>query len=567
MRTGFLKGWAAGFLLILAFLGISFGISGSRSQAAGLRKPVYRETWCEGSQQKYSQSRQQYTSDWDVAVAELRDGMIDRQNRIRIAYRIAGPIDEDMPGDMFEDAMSEEYALSPNSGDYLKWNWDTCDTGISAYTDSATGETCLEITYDINYYTTGAQEEEFQQRAGEVLDELELENKNEYEIVESIYDYITANVEYDREHVYDDDYLLQYTAYAALFHNTAVCQGYANLFYYLCKECGVSARLIPGMGGGEPHAWNIARINGVYYNADSTWDAELGKGRYLYFLRSEQNFSRNHIRDEEYRTEAFYASYPMSGTDWKEQEETGDIPCPTRMPQATDTDPAATQTPDIQFEPNPTWPAAGTETPPGPTEDGPAATGAVIDTPSPASPTVISTVIPPAAPTAVFTVIPPAVPTVVPPAAPTAASSAGKSVDEPGISDGIKKGTMTYQRLNSGEVELIRDSSKKSSVTIPSTVKDGKGKKYKVVSIGGEVYQKKKKLKKVTVEKNVRSIKSRAFYGCKKLKTVRIKSRKFTAGSKAFKKTGGTVTYYLQKKSLKNVIRKVSTPHSRFKIK
>ncbi len=571
MRNGLLKGWAAGFLLILAALGISLGISGSESRAAGLRKPVYRETWYESSQKKYSQSLQQYTSDWDVAVAELRDGMIDRQNRIRIAYRTAGVYDKNLPGYMFEDAVSEEYALTPDSGDYLKWNWDTCDTDIYAYTDFTSGDICMEITYDISYYTTGTQEEEFQQRAGEVLDELGLEGKNEYEIVEGIYDYITANVEYDREHVYDDDYLLQYTAYAALLDRTAVCQGYANLFYYLCRECGVSARLIPGTGGGEPHAWNIARINGVYYNADSTWDADLGKGRYLYFLRSEQNFSRDHIRDAEYRTEAFYAAYPMSATDWTDRDEPGDIPCPTRMPQATDAGAAATQTPDIPDEPEPSWPTAETETPPEPAGDEPSTTGGMSNTPDPVAPTLVSTEIPTAAPAAVFTVLPAAIPTAASTAAPVAATSAGKNAegtgDEPGGSAQIRKGTMTYQRLKSGEAELIRDSSKKTSVTIPSTVKDGSGKKYKVVSVGREVYRNKKKLKKVTVGKNVRSIKSRAFYGCKNLKTVRIKSGKFTAGSGAFKKTGRTVTYYLQKKSLKNVIRKVSTPHSRFKIK
>lgn len=58
-----------------------------------------------------------------------------------------------------------------------------------------------------------------------------------------------------------------------------------------CTDCCLKVVLtcvIPGTGNGALHAWNIAELNGVYYNLDSTWDA--GKDLYGYFLCSENDF-------------------------------------------------------------------------------------------------------------------------------------------------------------------------------------------------------------------------------------------------------------------------------------
>lgn len=78
-------------------------------------------------------------------------------------------------------------------------------------------------------------------------------------------------------------------------------------------------------------------------------------------------------------------------------------------------------------------------------------------------------------------------------------------------------------------------SAKTTSVTIPATVKYG-GKTFKVTSIAGKALKNKTKVKKVTIGKNVKSIGGSAFYGCKKLKTITIKSTVLKkAGKNAFK--------------------------------
>ena len=94
-----------------------------------------------------------------------------------------------------------------------------------------------------------------------------------------------------------------------------MCQGYATLFYRLALEAGLDARVIAGVAGGGNHAWNIVKINGSYYNLDSTWDA--GRDPYDYFLKNMDDFS-DHDRNADYTASDFVTAYPMSATSYDE---------------------------------------------------------------------------------------------------------------------------------------------------------------------------------------------------------------------------------------------------------
>ena len=92
-------------------------------------------------------------------------------------------------------------------------------------------------------------------------------------------------------------------------------------------------------------------------------------------------------------------------------------------------------------------------------------------------------------------------------------------------------------------IKLIRNarliSAKKNKkvkkVTIPSTVKID-GVTYKVSSVATGALKNYKNLTKVTVGKNVTKIGKNAFYGCKKLKKIVIKSKKLkSVGKNALK--------------------------------
>ena len=68
------------------------------------------------------------------------------------------------------------------------------------------------------------------------------------------------------------------------------------LFYRLCKEAGLSVRIISGTGNGGAHAWNIVRIGSKYYNVDCTWDGQNEATYNDFLLKSEADFS-DHTRE------------------------------------------------------------------------------------------------------------------------------------------------------------------------------------------------------------------------------------------------------------------------------
>ena len=87
------------------------------------------------------------------------------------------------------------------------------------------------------------------------------------------------------------------------------------------------------------------------------------------------------------------------------------------------------------------------------------------------------------------------------------------------------------------EVSLIKTNKKAKRMTIPAVIKVN-GVTYKVTSIGAKAFNGSKKLTKVTIGTNIKKISNNAFFKCKSLKTVTIKSvllTKKTANKKAFK--------------------------------
>ena len=92
-----------------------------------------------------------------------------------------------------------------------------------------------------------------------------------------------------------------------------------------------------------------------------------------------------------------------------------------------------------------------------------------------------------------------------------------------------KKGSKT-----GGAVSYMKPTNKNAkSVTIPDTVKMN-GVTYKVTSIGNSAFNGCKKLKKVTLGKNITSIGDKAFYKCSALTKITIPSKVKKIGKSAF---------------------------------
>ena len=104
------------------------------------------------------------------------------------------------------------------------------------------------------------------------------------------------------------------------------------LFYRLCKEAGLSVRIISGTGNGGAHAWNIVRIGSKYYNVDCTWDGQNAATYNDFLLKSEADFS-DHTRESwkvagshylYYTSAEFNAQYPMTEKSWDESDDSND---------------------------------------------------------------------------------------------------------------------------------------------------------------------------------------------------------------------------------------------------
>ena len=202
---------------------------------------------------------------------------------------------------------------NPKEGDYLAYQYG--GYRFSSEFDLTDDEVIVTFTYTTAYYTTLAEEQVLDVLVNQVLDRLNLGGKNQVEKIRAIYDFICSHVEYDYVHLNDADYKYCYTAYAAMVDGTAVCQGYANLFYRLALEAGVDARIISGIGNGGPHGWNIVKIGSLYYNLDCTWDSTVygvygDFDHYEWYLLG-KDFP-DHTRDAKYDTAEFNTAYPMA---------------------------------------------------------------------------------------------------------------------------------------------------------------------------------------------------------------------------------------------------------------
>ena len=261
---------------------------------------------------------------FDLGIAYLRNAFVNRETHIEFGFYCDQPIDK--AGEVIKEALFT-HTKNPIEGDYLRFQYR--EYSVTRYLVTSGSRYCYLIFMDVVYMTDTAQEAAVSAAVSSLLGSLGVNSMDSYSKIKTIYNWICQNVSYDYAHVGNTEYLKQFSAYGALVEGTAVCQGYAVLLYRLLLESGVDVRVIPGTGNSTLHAWNIAELNGVYYNLDSTWDA--GKDSYGYFLCSEADFS-GHIRLDGYRTDAFMTSYPMSSKTYESEETT---PPETTPPETT----------------------------------------------------------------------------------------------------------------------------------------------------------------------------------------------------------------------------------------
>ena len=254
----------------------------------------------------------------DEAAEYLREQMEDRVTQVCITIPNYKFIDGDTMNADWMTILYGAFAHTgvPTQGDYILRHYGKC-AGNLQYS-SKVGAT---FSYTITYDTTQNQENKVEEKIDELFTAWDAEcgfyDLSDYEQVKVIYDYICENVVYDYDNLLNLNYTLKYSAYAALINGTAVCQGYANLFYRMALEAGIDTRIIVGDGGG-PHSWNIVDLGEKYYYLDATWDAPRAEKDYPYeyFLLGSDNFCVDHTPEADNVLDCDVTTYPIDTADY-----------------------------------------------------------------------------------------------------------------------------------------------------------------------------------------------------------------------------------------------------------
>lgn len=188
---------------------------------------------------------------------------------------------------------------------------DTVDNSIN----SAISDFWFSINADGNFdkvfysYPNIAREEfvkqydELNSKADQIISSIIKPDMSDIQKEIAIHNYIVLNTKYDY-----DNYLHNtipdesYTPYGVLVKGVGVCQGYAGATKLLLNKVGIECMVVRGKANGGRHAWNIVKINGEYYNLDTTWDDPApdiaGFVRFKYFNLSDQEISKDHKLDD-----------------------------------------------------------------------------------------------------------------------------------------------------------------------------------------------------------------------------------------------------------------------------
>lgn len=270
-----------------------------------------------------------YATDYPVSYSRVMEILSSPAETAKVTAELITKVTAEFV-DIFAEAF--EHTGDPCEGDYLFYQYlgfvphfDSFD-----FTQLFNGKIGMKANFTLSYRTSAEQEQQVNAKLAEVLASLNLTGKSDFEKVKAIYDWMSDNI------VYDWAGLANYvgkpiasTAYAALFDGTAICQGYSVLFYRMCLEEGIDARVIQNVtGGGAPHLWNVVKMDdGKYYYIDTTLGAgveqEFKLDAYAFFLKGSNYWSKlpGYTPGDQYTNESLYhgfaEKFPISVNDYE----------------------------------------------------------------------------------------------------------------------------------------------------------------------------------------------------------------------------------------------------------
>lgn len=170
------------------------------------------------------------------------------------------------------------------------------------------------VTFNVKYRASGDIDRQIDTYTTDWVNSNILSSDSDYDKALKIHDFIVTKNQYNRGDNSDmsGGYSIYHPA-SIIYGNGGVCNAYATLFDKLATKAGLEVRYATGTSKktGEPHIWNMVKIDGNWYNIDTTWDdPAIGFSDgyvvniddfviYDYFLKSDADIEGSRIIDND----------------------------------------------------------------------------------------------------------------------------------------------------------------------------------------------------------------------------------------------------------------------------
>ena len=152
-----------------------------------------------------------------------------------------------------------------------------------------------------------------QEKCQNIMDEILADKDTDYEKELAIHNYLVENCKYGYVEGAESQNSTAYSSYGALVDGKAVCDGYSQAMKLLCDLEGISCDIVIGSAKGENHAWNCVKLDGEWYQVDTTWDDPKPDNpdmlQYTYFNMTSEQTRLEHSWEEENYPEASGTKY------------------------------------------------------------------------------------------------------------------------------------------------------------------------------------------------------------------------------------------------------------------
>jgi hypothetical protein len=150
----------------------------------------------------------------------------------------------------------------------------------------------------VDFSLAKVQREQITDEVKRIAAEVVTEEMNDFEKVLAIHDYLKEHITYNED--LDNLTDIDHTAYGALIHGVAVCDGYMDAFHLVLNEVGIESHNVTGDDLDQTdnwwHAWSLVKMDGEYYHIDLTWnDTDDDRANYEFFGLTDDEIKETHI--------------------------------------------------------------------------------------------------------------------------------------------------------------------------------------------------------------------------------------------------------------------------------